>query len=194
MRRAYLSLLGRTPDSASDVPIQVLGLPVVPQALTGVKWLRAGQVILCVCSRDDDPLALYVIHPEGRPQQIWGGSDLLMDQVFLKDLTPLYLPAMRRMTALVVSAYEHLNIEEMRLHKNALLEWENTCIEQALESRLHWKACRAAVIELTEGLDLPPDVLHRMRTAIQQVACPKREPLQAPIRIDLWGYPGDQEA
>jgi hypothetical protein len=46
---------------------------------------------------------------------------------------------------------------------------------------------------MTENLPLPSDMIHRMSAAIQQTACPKKEHLQAPIRIDLWGYPGDQE-
>lgn len=193
MRRAYLSFLGCTPQNSPNISLKVLDLPMIPLALTGVKWLRAGQVILVVCSRDDEPLALYTIHKEGRPQQIWGASDLLLDQVFLQDLTPLYLPTLRMTEALIMSAYEHLEIEEMIQYKSELLTWENACIEHTLGARSPWKICRATALELADSLTLPSDITHRMSAAIQQTACPKKEHLQAPIRVDLWGYPGDKE-
>ncbi len=192
MRFAYLSFLGKTPSLNTVEPLCILGLSSVPALSTGVKGLRAGQAMLGIFSINEEPLAFYAISSTGTPQQIWGMRDYLLDNIFLKDLTALYLPAIRSTQMLIAAGYEALTIPEMIQHKKALQEWENACIEENAHQRHDWKACRKACLSLLSEALISETLKEKMSGAMGDVSAPKKEALLQPVTINFFGYPEDK--
>ena len=187
MRYAYLSFLEKQTENS----VCILGLASVPTITTGAKRLKIGQPILAIYSRDDEALAFYVISSDGIPQQIWGKQDYLLDEIFLKDLTPLYVSSLRATEFLISSGYCGISLSEMVQHKEACLSWECQALAANIVSRNDWKACKKEIQKHLDASDLPRDIIKKMSDSIANAACPKKDFLLQAVKVDFLGYPCD---
>lgn len=152
---------------------------------------RSGMPVILVREEDARLRSLYLVRQNGRPEQVWGHQDDLLDARQMENWMPRYTPVCRMCKHLLGALYDAFHIREMLEHEEALRTLEENVFRKSLAGEPDWKSCRGIALACCrENLGDTP-LLECALAKLEKVSAPRKNKLCAEIPLDFLGYPLD---
>lgn len=153
---------------------------------------RSGMPSLVAVDQAGYVQSLYCVRQDGKPEQVWGIKDDLLDSRQVEDRMAPCLPVYRMCRHLLGALYDAFHIREMLEYEPMLRRIEELALQKSLLQEADWKTCRAIVAEACRQMLTSTPLLERALVQIDKVSAPRKNQLSEPIAIDLLGYPAGQ--
>lgn len=159
-----------------------------------VENARSGMPAIVVLEEGAQIRSLYLVRQNGRPEQVWGAQDDLLDARHMENKMPRYTPICRMCKHLLGALYDAFHIREMLEHAEALQALEENVFRSSLAAESDWKGCRGIVLEGCREVLAETTLLERALAKLEKVSAPRKSQLCAEIPLDFLGYPLDANA